>query len=616
MTSRLLVLAPVLALTACSAETYRRSADRQVYGIVEEKQKEALGRAEPFTLDEELIPLELVGRPGFVEDFRRAPAPSPIFEATILLGESDEAEVLPDDVAGPIIVETLPEDTHGPPALGPGDPEEDSAVRVSLDEAVSTGAPVVPVYILDLEATAKLAFANNRDYQSQKESLYLSALSLTLARWQFAPRFFGFVGGDLERDGFGEESGSVSSDFGWNQLFASGARVSVSIFNNLFQFFTGDRRESASSVISATLTQPLLRGFGSAIVTEPLTQAERNVIYQARALERFRQTFIVEVASEFYRVLQDRNRVTNEYLNWQSLVNNLDRSRDRAEAELLPKFEVQQVEQQELAARNRYVVAVEDYETSLDRFKVTLNIPIEADVAFDQAELSRLAEQVDDPIDVDPETAIVVALQKRVDLRTAWDRSEDAERQVGVAADALRAQLDLQLRADVPSGELTGGAETPFKFDTKDGTYGVGLDLDLPFDRRSERNNYVSTQIAAERERREASLFEDSVRLTVRDAYRRLRRERESLTIQSASVDLAEERVASTQALRDAGRSETRDLLESQDALIEARNAYTEALINFRIARLEFHRDTGTLRVSPRGEFREEFAADLMEEDS
>ena len=477
--------------------------------------------------------------------------------------------------------------------------------QVSLVQETVVPAPRMPARVLDLDAALELAFRNNREYQSEKESVYLSALALSLVRWDFAPRFFGAVLGDAESVA-GESSGSVTSDFGWNQLFASGARLSVSVVNNLFQFLTGDRRELADSLISASITQPVLRGFGKDIVTEPLKQAERDVVYALRDLERFRRTFVVQVVTEYYRVLEARNRIGNEYRNWQSLVNEVDRAVNLAQGQLMPPFQVDQFRQQELEAQNRFLVAVADYESQVDRFKVTLAIPVEASLVLDQSELPRLVERAEETGVPDAALAVATAMEKRLDLMSARDRVVDANRRARVAADALRAQLDVTLSAGVPSGETTGDAQTPLKFDTKDGTYGGGFALDLPFDRRAERNAYAAALVTSDRTVRAARLFEDNVRVTVRDAQRRLVRDRATVRIQETSVRLSAARVEITRVLLNAGRALARDVLESQEDLINAQNAYTSALIDFSIARLELHSDTGALKVENDGRFVEE----------
>src|SRR5206468_772577 len=112
----------------------------------------------------------------------------------------------------------------------------------------------------------------------------------------------GLISGQAEHAAGGAESGSIASDFGWNQLLASGARISLSAANQFLRFFTGNKESVATTLFSGTVTQPILRGFGTTVVLEPLIQAERDVIYQIRGFERYRQNFAVQIASDFYRV--------------------------------------------------------------------------------------------------------------------------------------------------------------------------------------------------------------------------------------------------------------------------------------------------------------------------
>ena len=73
-----------------------------------------------------------------------------------------------------------------------------------------------------------------------------------------------------------------------------------------------------------------LRGSGAHIVTEPLTQAERDVLYTIWEFERFKRTFAVNVASEYYAVLQALDQIDNE----EKKIRNL------GEDELLGVFEI------------------------------------------------------------------------------------------------------------------------------------------------------------------------------------------------------------------------------------------------------------------------------------
>jgi outer membrane protein TolC len=51
----------------------------------------------------------------------------------------------------------------------------------------------------------------------------------------------------------------------------------------------------------------------------------------------------------------------------------------------------------------------------------------------------------------------------------------------------------------------------------------------------------------------------------------------------------------------EAGRSELRDLLEAQEALLTARNSLTSAVVQYRTAELQFQRDTGILKIDDKG---------------
>jgi hypothetical protein len=66
--------------------------------------------------------------------------------------------------------------------------------------------------------------------------------------------------------------------------------------------------------------------------------------------------------------------------------------------------------------------------------------------------------------------------------------------------------------------------------------------------------------------------------------------------------------VESTTFLLQAGRVTTRDLLESQDALLEAQNSVTAALVDHAIAKLSFFRDVGILQVKPDGMWEQDSA--------
>jgi outer membrane protein TolC len=133
------------------------------------------------------------------------------------------------------------------------------------------------------------------------------------------------------------------------------------------------------------------------------------------------------------------------------------------------------------------------------------------------------------------------------------------------------------------------------------GSYSLGLEADLPLDRKAERNAYREALIVLQQQQREYENDAANVKLDVRQAYRLLEEARDRYETQKKSLDLAKNRVESTSLLWETRRARTRDLLESQDALLRAENDVTSALVDYTIVKLNFFRDVGILQVRPDG---------------
>ncbi len=461
---------------------------------------------------------------------------------------------------------------------------------------------VVPASgVVNLTEAVAIATAYNRQYLTEKENLYLTALDLTLVRYDFARQWFGTIDAayvnNSEDSVIKGEQISSGGELGFDQLLADGAAISTSIAIDWSRFLTGDPDTSLASVLSASITQPLLRGAGRKIVQENLTQAERNALYQLRAFSRFRKSFVVSIITDYYRVLQIRDAITNAENNYNRRVESRQRLEMEADAGRTPRFEVDQAKQSELDALDSLVQLQQSYQQQLDEFKIRLSLPTDANMELDQNELKALEKIGLVEPDYTLDAAIETALLGRLDLATARDSVDDAERKVVVAADGLGAELNLVGSAGVGSSGKTDFTRLQFH----NGTYLLGLEADLPLDRKVERNAYRESLIALQQRERDYENTQDQVKLDVRQDYRQLGEAAERYRIQKNSLDLAERRVESTKMLLAAGRAQTRDLLDSQDSLVEAQNRVTAALVEHAVAKLNFFLDIEVLQVKPDG---------------
>lgn len=533
-------LVAALFVVGCSRKQYREWADREVYKVIDKKREAALNEKEPFTINPSTEDL--------VKSLPRKYQP--------LLPEGAESETRPS-------------------------PEEYPGI-ISFNKAI------------------EIAVQTSREYQSNKEDLYLSALSLTGERHRWSPRFSAMLSGEYAH-AESDDTWAGDGSFGVRQLLATGGSLSLDFATNVLRYITSDPRESASSAISATLIQPLWRGAGRRIAQENLRQAEREVIYEVRSFARYHRTFAVSIASNYLRTLEQRQRVRNFWDNYQRRVTSREQMEEMARAGRRAEFEVDQARQEELSGRNDFVTAEQQYRESLDSFKLALGLPTDANVDVDADDFQRLLDMGIVHPDISREAAVSQALALRLDLLNASDQVEDAAHKVDVAYNGLAPDVDLVLSANA-STQDNKPAEVRFE----NGRYSAGVNVGLPVDRKLERNTLRRAEISLDRSARSYTDLRDRIMLQVRQAWRTLQERRESYEIQRMSLNLAERRVESTTLLLQAGRATTRDVLDAQSALLNAQNAVLGALIDHTVARLELWRDTETLLVTPDGKLEAE----------
>ena len=443
---------------------------------------------------------------------------------------------------------------------------------------------------IGIDDAIDLAIRQNRRYQTRKEQLYLTTLTLTGERHAFSPQFFAQGSGARTHFPDGAKTEDINSDIGLGQMLTTGANISASVATSVLRFLTGDPRKTAASTMSFSVFQPLLRGSGSVAVAERLTQAQRNVIYAVRDFSHFQNEFSADVALDYFRLLQRKDTIFNEYNNYQSRIAATRylkaRSVDREKA-----LDVNQAEQAELSARNRYINAIVSYKNLLDDFKITLGLPQTTDLHLRDIEMESLQERGLVLLNLDPVYGFQVALDHRLPLLNAIDQYEDAQRNVRVAANELRPRLGIFANASIDSEE--GTDYTEFDFDNI--RRSIGIQLDLPIDRLRERNAYRASIIAFESQLRALSLTFDELRSTIDEGVRELERLSQNYDIQTNAVELAEKQVSGARLSIESGNAIYRDLEEAQDDLIAAQNAQTAALVDYLEARLNLLLELGVL---------------------
>ena len=188
-----------------------------------------------------------------------------------------------------------------------------------------TGRPMPPTVAIEnltLSDAVELSLIHSRDYQTNLEDVYLDALAVTFQRFQFNVRYLGIGGGEPNgsvSNRFtpgGAGSTTMGGRFGVRQVLPAGTQIAMDVANNTIWLFSGGNQTQTASVLSYSITQPLLIGAGRKVGLENLTASERALLYQVRTLARFRQQFFTNVVGTgnggYLGLLQQLQSIRNE----------------------------------------------------------------------------------------------------------------------------------------------------------------------------------------------------------------------------------------------------------------------------------------------------------------
>lgn len=554
-------LAPLALLGGCYLSPMQQL-DRDVTRMIRRHQFEALGP------DNATDPNPLPSRPDRTRLTARDYAHSP-------RTTNPTPQELPARSAGDVVL----------------DPDSDEYRRATQD----TGHMLT----LNLEQVLAYAIEHSRDYRDAKEQLYLAAIDLLAEQHLWGPRFFSDTTAELSgtpESGDHDHVASLLSDLRVTKRLPYGGQVSVAA---LVSFVEALRNESAdpsfgtqTGEVSVSVTLPLLRGAGQ-VAREELIQAHRELVYETRRFERFRRGFLVDIASDYFDLLQGAARIRNQ----QSQLNNLEwlyrRVSALSDAGREPPFEVRRSENEVLDSRNELLGAEEEYARQLDAFKIRIGMALAQRLALQPIDI-----EVPIPL-LDEVAATSTAWSNRLDYQTVQDRVADAARLVELARNGLLA--DLNVEASLSLATDPDKKRAGFDLDAGAGSYSVGARLSAPLDRRLEQLALRRSLIALERSKRDRSLSRDTVASEVRRSIRQIELAMNSLEIQNKNLEQAQlRRDEVALRLRAVGQ---RDFIEAEEALVRALDARDAAIRNLRVNVLVFLLNTGQMRVGPTGQW-------------
>jgi hypothetical protein len=378
----------------CARSFYRKSADRDAYALITEK--------------------ALAVNPGELpENASIDPGPdSRLFDRF----NPDHPPLPPDDPLSHELMKRVAGKRGASAWRKEGNPE---AVEADSWRQFLPTAPSGEV-VLDLKSAVRVGMHNAREFQQEREDLYLSALDVTFERYRFSPQFA--LGSFGRWNGQGEiranaphatQQVPVLTDGSVRWMAATGGELLAGFANSLVWSFNGDSvTTAASSILNFSVIQPLLRFGGRARVLESLTNSERKLLANVRQMEQFEHGYYVRVASGrnsgegpsrggavgasglgliagtpagrtgapradgYLGLLEEQQRIRNLESNVARLRESLDQLEAAFDAgRINSRLQVDQARQALFNAQSSLLSSRAAYDTRIDSYKIELGLP-------------------------------------------------------------------------------------------------------------------------------------------------------------------------------------------------------------------------------------------------
>ena len=274
---------------------------------------------------------------------------------------------------------------------------------------------------LSLERAYELALLHSPDFQAQRETLYLSALDVSLQRFGFDSQLFAGFNKFVEtngrfRGGTGQSETIIGGALGANsqglilqRMGVTGATFMAGFANALMFDLAGNNTQTGSGLFDFSIIQPLLLNAGRERILESLTQAERTLLANVRQFERFRRGFYLQIATGrdpgagpnlagnfpalasgatlaaggYFGLLQQQQLIRNLEFNLRLLEGVLVQFRTFYQEDRIDSLQVRQFEDTVFQQQQSLLNARVSYQTSVDNFKQLLGLPAYLEIVIE-----------------------------------------------------------------------------------------------------------------------------------------------------------------------------------------------------------------------------------------
>lgn len=453
------------------------------------------------------------------------------------------------------------------------------ATRLSADRADQAEA-------MTLSTAIKEALAHNDRLVGQNDAIEQAKLGVALARNTFRPKVIPNIQGSFGQTDVSNQTYRVDVAQKWTAgteaRFGVGASTAQIPRDGGTAGLPDIRFYNADTTLM--ISQPLLRGFGAAATRRSLVSAEARQLEAERTRVVGEQTIAIEVAAAYYRLIAQQAFV--EVAN-----KSLDRARkllEAAEAKLAAGIvsQLDVLRGQSLLSQSEIQLLEAQGTTEDARDQLNFLIGRPASQAFDvSGEIPTTGE------DWTVDEAIALALDRRLDLKSAVAAADESERTISFSRNQLLPQLDVSLSLTRRQTAQTFASS----FGLNQFQLAPFFSLSMPVDRTPQQIEYQNALIERDRQTRQIATLRSRIGDDVRRVLRARERMLKALRAAELGVQIGRQEVDVAQLRYDRGLSNNLDVVNAEAGLLAAEGRRLQVLAELAVANLTIRATLGIL---------------------
>ncbi len=493
-------------------------------------------------------------------------------------------------------------------------------MRVSIFLALLSLIGAQDTIDLSLQDAIKIALEHNRDIQIVQKTVEISAGEIETQKGIFDPQLAfstSYTDGEIPTSSTFIPSGTINEAEFLAQTGLTG-NLPTGTFYNLFNFSVS-RATTDSNIIDLspvwfttlgfTIGQNLLQDFGLDVNLTPITVAKISNEISVKQLETTISDVLLSVETAYWNLVAAKKNLELANTTLELSKDLQRRNEIQVEVGVLPPVAVTEAKSE--VARNEVgvIIAENSLKAAEDSLKNILAIPITQHI-----------DATDEPTTVfksyDESQVLSEALEKRPEVAEAKLNIESKETLKKFYSNQRLPSLSVQASVQLQG---LGGSENPDRlsfgatpepippqFDEASDAFRqlgegefptvviLGV-LSFPIFNWTAKGNYVKSSADLDRSVIAFKKVGDDVELDVSNAIRAIENSIKGINATKISVELAEEVLRNEQERLNVGIGTTRNVLDAQRDLVDARFAQIQATVDYNIALARLERAKGTI---------------------